>query len=170
MFNLVISIIAIALFSLALMAGMGYISFSKVLDMIESTNFEKKLYKIDLSITSYQSKFQSLPSNSDDLLKYIRNEFRGNESDLSDVIIFDNNIMINTTFNMLSGSNGFPVEICFGSDNLNSSRYDMLTELKNKVIKDEHQDKLTLSDTCGSLVKEVPAVFPATVWATYRIK
>lgn len=170
MINLVISIIAIAFFTLVMMAGTGYIDFSSVLRLTESINIHKKIAKIESIISGYQIKFGTFPADNSVLVKYIKNDFRSKGQALSEVSIFGENLFFDSSFNMLSNANGYPVEICFGSNTVTENHYESIVQVSKKLTRENYNsDKMTISHACGEILDKSFSDFPEKIWVTYRI-
>ena len=152
------------------MAGVGYIDFSKVIRYTETVELSKKLDKIEGILSEYQTRFSSIPTDNNVLGKYIKDGFRIGNQDLSDVSVFEDNISLDTTFNMLSSANGYPIEVCFGSETMSKSQLEMIRDVKEKLIrKGFPETKMTISGSCGDTEELLPVTFPEKVWVTYRI-
>lgn len=170
MFNLVITVITIALITLVLMAGVGIINFSSIIRITESIDIEKKINKIESLVSSYQIKFDSYPTNNTVLSNYIKDEFRQGSQSISEVSIFGENLYFDSTFNMLSNSNSYPVEICFGSETLTENQYNSIVKIKESLLRKNFTDsKMNISDQCGLLTDSSFTDFPEKIWITYRI-
>lgn len=171
MFGLILAVISLLFISLILMAGTGYIDLSKIIRLTETIEVEKKLNKIEAIISEYETKFNSIPSDNVVLGNYIKNGFRIGSKPLSEIKVFDDGMTIDYSYNMIANTNGYPIEICFGSDEMTENQYGSILQAKKNILrKNNPNDKMTISDTCGDIVDLDFTTLPDVVWVTYRIK
>lgn len=175
MFQIIITVIAILLFVSFLVAGTGYVSFSKVSSISIATDFESRLNRISLSISRYQTLYGKLPSDTATLVKYLKDDFRTSEPDLDSVNLFNMNYKINSE-HPYDSIHGYSLELCFGTDSdipeeqITQDGVDGIVELQKRISNSlGKDDKINIGLSCGSTINVIPTEYPTKLWVTYRI-
>jgi hypothetical protein len=156
--NLVITIIAIAMFGLALVSGANYLNFNSIQAARHASKINSGLVSVSSSIAQYRMLEDEMPNDFYDLtsagyMKFI--------PDMAGNINWPAVNQMN--FNNSTGA----LYVCLGGTQINDVDYYVMTRVEENL----GFDAVAIGKSCFLTANEdITDPFPTTVWLTYRIQ
>lgn len=156
--NLIITIIAIAMFGLALVSGANYLNFNSIQAARHASKINSGLVSVSSSIAQYRMLENEMPSDFSDLtdggyMKFIP-QMAGN---------INWPAVNQMNFNNSTGG----LYVCLGGTQINAIDFDVMTRVELNL----GLDAVAIGNSCFLTDDEVITdPLPTTVWLTYRIQ